>query len=165
MRQSIVDIAAKLSVPPQWLEGLIAFETAGTYSPTISNPYSSAIGLIQLTDAPAYEMFGMSSLEVIAKYPEFDSQMRNVVYPYLKRYAPFPTKQSLYMAIFYPAYRYVDPQTVFSPEIQAVNKGIRTVQDYIDKVDKKVASIKFVRTAVPGIALLTLAVAGAWYLS
>lgn len=136
---TITDVALRLGTRPEWLDALINFETRGTYSPSIKNPLSSARGLIQVIDSTARSDFGVAdSLTLVTMYPDFDSQMENVVYPYLAKYAPFGTKQELYMAVFYPAYRSVDPQTEFPASVQAVNPGIRKVQDYIDFVDAKI---------------------------
>jgi hypothetical protein len=134
--QVIEDVALSLGVNPQWLDNLIFFETGGTYSTTIKNPYSSARGLIQIIDSSAKEIGYADSLDAVSRNPDFESQMKNVVYPYLKRWGPFSTKQSLYMAVFYPKYRSVAPDTTFTDSIQKVNPGIKTVQDYINKVDR-----------------------------
>ena len=135
----IADVAQKLGTRPEWLDALINFETGGTYDPTIKNPNSSARGLIQVIDRTAQDEFGvLDSLELVAKNPDFRSQMYNVVLPYLKKYAPFEDKQSLYMAVFYPKYRYVSPETEFPAYVQRVNPGIRKVQDYIDFVDARI---------------------------
>jgi hypothetical protein len=101
-------------------------------------------------------------LTLINKYPDFDSQMDNVVYPYLKQFMPYSTKQSLYMAVFFPAARFVNPTTTFREIYQKLypnpilqkdgtyktwegyyddflkgNPGIMSVNDYIQKVDLK----------------------------
>lgn len=141
----IQEIANRLGTDPRWLDALINFETAGTYSPTIQNPRSSARGLIQVIDKTAQDEFNATdSLTLVNTYPTFESQMENVVYPYLAKYAPFATKQELYMSVFYPKYRKVDPDTVFPENVQKANPGIVTVQDYVDFVDRRVKQDKLV---------------------
>lgn len=120
---------------PAWLDALIAFETGGTFSPTIKNPNSSARGLIQIIDSSAQGIGYADSLDAVTQNPDFESQMENVVIPYLAPYAPFPTKQSLYMAVFYPAYRDAPLFKRFPYHVRKVNPGIVTVKDYINKVD------------------------------
>lgn len=138
-KQIIENVAHRLDVPPAWLDALINFETGGTYDPTVKNPYSSARGLIQVLDSTAQDVFNVSdSLSLVREYDTFESQMENVVYPYLKRYAPFNTQQELYMAVFYPAYRYENPDTAFPKHVQAANPGIFTIQDYIDFVNRRI---------------------------
>lgn len=135
-KEIIADVAQKLKIPPSWLDQVINFETGGTYDPLIKNPYSSARGLIQVIDSTARSVFSMpSSLALVRKYPDFKSQMYNVVYPYLRQYAPFPSKQSFFMSIFYPKYRSVPPDTIFPQSVRAVNPGIVTVNDYMRKAD------------------------------
>ena len=146
-------VARNVGTNPAWLDALINFETAGTYNPLVKNPRSSARGLIQVIDATAKDMFNVpDSLALVNMYPDFESQMVNVVQPYLKRYAPFPTKQSLYMAIFYPTYRFVPPETVFPTHVQKVNPGIVRVQDYVDfvdaRIDKNTMHFPFFPTAI-----------------
>lgn len=170
----IREIANRLDVKPQWLDALINFETAGTYSTTIPNlaAASSARGLIQLTDDPARELGYRDSLQAVMSNQGFAEQMENIVYPYLKRWGPYPTKQSLYMGVFYPDYRYVNPSTRFPQKIIEANRSkdgvarIKTVQDYIDFVDRRIKKDALrVNPMVPPVALALLAVGGiAYYL-
>lgn len=140
MKRKIQETASKLSIPYEWLYNLIRFESAGTFDPFVKNPYSSARGLIQIIDSTAKLAFGVDSLTLSNRYPTFESYMDNVVYPYLKRYAPYPTKQSLYMQIFLPSMRNVPPNTPIPARYQSVNAGIITVQDYIDHADRKLSA-------------------------
>lgn len=150
MQRKIYEVGGRLGVAdPQWLVKLIKFESK--FNPAAKNPGSSARGLIQVIDSTARSVFNAdSSVSLISKYPDFNSQMDNVVYPYLAQYKPFPTAQSLYMSVFYPAARNVDPSTTFYTlyqqyaganwkdryaKFEATNGGIRKVQDYIDLVE------------------------------
>lgn len=158
--EKITDIANRLGIPPAWLDGLINFESG--YDPLAKNKYSSARGLIQITNATSKWLFGVDSLTLVNTYPTFNEQMDNVVYPYLKRYAPHPSRQSLYMSVFYPDYRRVPPDTKFPDDIRAVNPNIVTVQDYMDFVDRRVGASKLAgKAAATGLVLLT--VLGLWY--
>lgn len=162
----IKEIANRLGTDPRWLDALINFETAGTYDPTIKNPKSSARGLIQVIDKTARDVFNVSdSLSLVKKYPTFDSQMENVVYPYLARYAPFRSKQELYMAVFYPNYRKAPPDTIFSEKVRRYNPGITTVQDYINFVDRRVKEEKLVlNQKTMGIGIVLIAGATLYFL-
>lgn len=135
MKDSIIATAGELRVDPEWLRKLIAFETAGTYDTQIKNKYSSARGLIQFMDATAQGMGYANSAQLVGTFPGFPAQMKYAVLPYLRQFAPFPTEQSLYMAVFYPAARTWDLDLVFPASVQAVNPGIRTVRDYVNKVN------------------------------
>lgn len=136
--EKIQSVARRLSIPPQWLDALINFETGGTYSTTIKNPYSSARGLIQFTDAAARDLGFTDSLSLVNTYPTFTGQMEYAVYPYLKKYAPFSTKKQFLMSVFYPAYRNMPSDTVFPEHIRKVNPGINTIQDYINFVNSRI---------------------------
>jgi len=137
--EKIEDVAQSLGVPASWLDALINFETGGTYDTFVKNPNSSARGLIQVLDSTAQSVFGVAdSLALSRAYPSFYEYMDNVVYPYLHQYAPFPTKQSLYMAVFYPKFRYVSSSQEFPKYVQDANPGIKTVQDYISFVDRRI---------------------------
>ena len=160
-----MDIAAKVSCDPAWLDAVINFETGGTYDVMAKNPVSGAMGLIQVTNTTAQREFGANNTAALSnRYPDFNSYMDNVVYPYLKKYAPYRSKQELYMAVFYPAYRKVDPQTRFPADVTLQNLGIRIVQDYMNFVDSR---IDWQMALFPKVAPLALAaaLAGIWLMS
>ena len=142
--QIISEAARRIGTKPEWLDALINFETGGTYSTTIKNPRSSAIGLIQLTNAPARDMGFSDSTSAIEAHPDFKSQMFNIVVPYFQMKKQqngidnYMKKQSLYMAVFYPAYWDWSPNTLFPAQVRNVNPGIDTPQDYINFVDKRI---------------------------
>lgn len=129
-------VAARLGVTSEWLWIEINFETNGTFSPTIKNPKSSARGLIQWIDARAQDLGFSSSLDLVNKNPTVESQLE-LVYRDLKRFMPFPSFQSLAMAVFRPSMRYVHPDTPLPANIQSVNDGIRTVGDYVSYAVKR----------------------------
>lgn len=149
--QKIREVALAVGALPTALDSLINFETAGTYSPTIENknPDSTAIGLIQINDPTAKELFGMSAKALVSKYPDFDSQMDNVVLPYLQQRKrvynsdrPLLSRHVLYMAVFYPSYMNKGADTPFPANVQKANTYgktvIRTPRDYADLVDRLV---------------------------
>jgi len=163
--RKIQEIAAKLGVNPAWLDALINFETGGSYDPLKKGPTSTgAHGLIQIINSTARTDFGYpDSLSLVQDYPTFDEQMDGIVYPYLKKYMPFKTQQSLYMAVFYPAYRFVPPDREFPMDVQKANPGIKTPQDYINFVNRRIqqSTLHFPpATVLP----LIIAAAGLWFL-
>ena len=53
-RAKVRSVAAQLKINPDWLMAIMAFETGGTFSPSVQNAAgSSATGLIQFTSATA----------------------------------------------------------------------------------------------------------------
>lgn len=55
-RKELHRVAQNLKVPTQWLADLMAFETGGTFSTSISNPSGGARGLIQFMPETAAEL-------------------------------------------------------------------------------------------------------------
>lgn len=127
-------VAQRLGVAYDDLVKLIEFESG--FKPDAKNPYSSARGLIQFTDATAKSLGFADSLDLVTKCPTFETQLP-VVEKYLQQFKPFTNKQSLYLSVFYPDYRKRPVETAFPEYVRAVNPGIDTVQDYIDLVERK----------------------------
>ena len=143
-KQIIAQAAYDLGIPDAaWLYSLISFESG--LNPLATNKLSGARGLIQIMPSTAKTMFGMSADALIEQFPDFESQVKNVVVPYLSRYKPFSTQQSLYLAVFYPAARSVPLDTTFKSlynndvkysVFEKQNPGIVTVKNYIDYVNR-----------------------------
>lgn len=147
------DVSSKLGIyNPEWLHDLIFFESAGTNSPTIKNPLSSARGLIQFMDATAKGMGYADSLALVNKFSSYESQLRGPVYNFLKPYAPFDKEYKLYMAVFFPAAIHYPEDMTFYDIFKHVyptdyerryalfikqNPGILTPGHYVAKVKKK----------------------------
>lgn len=132
---ALVEVANAIKANPQHLYALINFESR--WNPKAKNPTSSARGLIQFMDATAREMGYKSSLDLVEKFPDIESQLKGPVKKYLMRYAPYPTDQELFMAVFYPKARFWPPLKAFPDSVQNANKGIKTVRDYVSWVYTK----------------------------
>lgn len=145
--------AAELGVNPDSLYRLIDFETARTWNPMIKNKNSSARGLIQFTDATAVGLGFADSLDLVTQYPTIVDQLI-VVKRYLSQFKPFPNDQSLYMSVFYPAARNWAPGREFPFMVQRLNPGIKTVADYVNKVNGDLSGASMVAAVVVGGILL-----------
>jgi hypothetical protein len=180
----ITEVANKLSVDPAWLYGLISLESR--FNPQATNEAGSgARGLIQVMPDTARGEFGMSADELVATYPDFDSQMDNVVLPYFMKGRPYPTEQSFYMQVFFPAAKYVSADTTFQtlyqklyptkwqeiyPKFASQNKGIVMVADYVNLIKKRIGGYSAVASSVSEtikksglpIAGIIATAAGAW---
>jgi len=152
--RALSNLASKLRANKQDLFNLINFESG--WNPQIKNPYSSARGLIQFMDTTAKGMGYNGSKDLIDTHKTRIAQLEGPVYKYLKPYAPFPTQQSLYMAVFYPKFRKVSPYTEFSDRVKKVNPNINIVQDYVDKVNRKGGNY----TVKKGLGLGTMTILG-----
>lgn len=133
--KALSDISTSLGVNVDDLYSLINFESKWNYN--VKNPRSSARGLLQFTDSTAKSLGYKDSLDLVTQNNSVESQLYFPVLQYLSQYKPFPTKQSLYMSVFYPAARKWPVNKEFPISVQNANPGIKTVKDYLDKVDNK----------------------------
>jgi len=127
-KNKFISVCNSLPVNPDWLYKLIDFESR--WNPLAKNPLSGARGLIQFTNKTARSMGYSSADDLVFKYPSIVSQL-DIVYNYLKPYRPFPTEQSLTMAVFYPDFRYAEPDKAFPDTVTKDNPGINTPADYM----------------------------------
>jgi len=162
--QIITDVAGRVGTDPRWLDALINFETAGTYSPTIENRSDpEAKGLIQFRDEAAQDLGFRDSTDLVQTLGTFHNQMYGAVLPYLemrkKRYGPLDTQNALYMAVFYPRYINEPPDTLFPEHVRKANPGIDTPADYIAHVNRRIRTeaLNFPKVLIPP----TVAVGGA----
>lgn len=132
-------VSKKLQINPLKLWALIQFESK--WKTDIKNPYSTARGLIQFTDSTARSLGYENSFDLVSKNQTIEKQLKGPVLKYLEKFKPFISDQSLYMAVFYPKYRYESPYKVFPDSVIAVNKNIKNPQDYIKRVNSKLPLI------------------------
>jgi len=174
---ALLDIAQALKASPEDLNALIQAESG--WNPAAYNK-SGAIGLIQFmpqtlkdygllsaalsekvpTKGPVPENVKAEvKAEFLAKWPTVEAQLRGPVLTYFNRYKPYPTRQSLYLAVFRPTWRYYAPDTVFPADVRAQNPGINTVADYVAFVERKRQNQTIAKSAgVAGILLASVAV-------
>ena len=141
--QALATLGQWLGVPVAWLDTLIRGES--NWNPTATNKISGARGLIQFMPQTAKDLGYANPTAIVNKYPDIPSQLLGPVAAYFKlpgKKGPYPTKQSLYMAVFYPAYRNVSPNTVMPSSVRKSNPGIDTVQNYVDHADGKAITHK-----------------------
>ncbi len=147
-------VAKSLNLDSNDLYKLIDFESS--WNPQAKNKLSSAKGLLQFTDSTAKWLGYKDSEDLITKNNTIESQLLFPVLQYLKKYMPFPTKQSLYMSVFYPAARNWLPGKEFPDNVKKVNPGITTVQSYIDKIERKTNNLPYSIIAIAAIGLYLL---------
>ena len=122
-------VSAYLQVRPDWLYAEINFESS--WNPAAKNVISGARGLIQFMPATARGLGYAGADDLVDKYPDVCSQLVGPVYSFLKGFAPFPTAQSLCMAVFMPSYRQVAPDTLFPHIVCVENPNITCPGDYM----------------------------------
>lgn len=140
VNQALINVSNRLGIQPGTLDMLIEFESK--WNPKAANPYSSAKGLIQFIDKTARGLGFASSQHLVNSFPTVVGQLRGPVYRYLVKHKPFSTDQSLFMAVFYPKAKTWPLHKEFPQYVQKVNPGIRTVNDYMQKVYKKLGLTK-----------------------
>lgn len=130
---ALIAVAYNLKIPVDWIYNLIQFESG--FNPKIKNRLSTARGLLQFVDSTARSLGYIDSLDLIQKNPTIESQLLGPVFNYLKPLGPFTSRQSLYMAVFYPSAKYWPLNAKFPENVIKSNPGIHTVGDYVRKVD------------------------------
>lgn len=99
-KAKVKQISAQLGVNPNWLMAIMNWESAQTFSPSITNPYTNATGLIQFMPSTAIGLgTTVSALANMTAEEQLDW-----VYKYYKPYkAKIKGYSDLYLATFYPA--------------------------------------------------------------
>lgn len=130
-----VKAAKDIGVNPYWLAAVIQLESG--WDPTITNPLSTATGLIQFVE-PTARALGTST-EAISRMSV--KQQLGLVRRYFSRgfsgRSSYPTFQSLAMQVFLPGARSWDRSREFPEWVQDANPNIRTVGDYMSKVERR----------------------------
>lgn len=152
--------ADKLGVVADDLAALINFESA--FNPLAKNKITGARGLIQFLHSTARSLGYKDADDLVTRNPTIELQLKGPVLAYLSQFKPFsqPYPQSLYLSVFYPAYRYKSPDTAFSDSVRNANPGINFVRDYVAWVEKKKLN-QFLKKYSPVGFLFPIAVTGA----
>jgi hypothetical protein len=100
--EKVNNIANDLDIDPDYLMAAMAFETGNTFSSSIENPYSCAVGLIQFTPIVCQELgTTMDDLRSMSEVEQLD-----YVYTYFElqesRRGDIKTLEDVYMAILCP---------------------------------------------------------------
>ena len=96
---AVKDYSNSLGVDPNWLMAIMYFETAGTFSASIRNPYTDATGLIQFMPTTALDLG--TSIDALALMSA-EQQLYYVYryfYPYRKKIKSYI---DMYLATFFP---------------------------------------------------------------
>lgn len=158
---ALAQVAGDLGVPTPWLDSLIQFESG--WKPDAKNKFTGARGLIQFMPTTARAMGYKDAEDLYQKHPDAISQLLGPVRKYFTlpgNRPPYPTPQSLYMTVFYPAARSWSPLKPFPDTVRKVNPGITLVRDYVNKVERK----KVIETAGISLATIALIAIGGYFL-
>jgi hypothetical protein len=98
-KRRVIEIAAEFGIDPNYLMAAMAFESARTFSPSIENPYSGAVGLIQFMPSTARGLgTSTAALKRMTALAQLD-YVRCYFLPYKGRLKDL---NDLYMAILWP---------------------------------------------------------------
>jgi len=96
---SVIDYSESLGIDPNWLMAVMYFETAGTFSASIRNPYSDATGLIQFMPTTAIDLGTSINQLALMSAEEQLYYVYSYYYPYRNRIKSYV---DLYLATFFP---------------------------------------------------------------
>ncbi|AXG68209.1 hypothetical protein KORDIASMS9_00401 [Kordia sp. SMS9] len=96
---SVIDYSESLGIDPNWLMAVMYFETAGTFSASIRNPYSDATGLIQFMPTTAIDLGTSIDELALMSAEEQLYYVYSYYYPYRQRIKSYV---DLYLATFFP---------------------------------------------------------------
>ena len=108
-RSALAEMALSLGMDPSYIAGVMAIETGRTFSPSIQNPFTSAVGLIQFMPATARALG--TSVEELKRMSAI-GQLEYVKRFFRPHIGRLRTPGDYYLAVFYPAYIGRAPSTV-----------------------------------------------------
>jgi len=150
-RSALAEMALGLGLNPSYIAGVMAIETAHTFSPSIQNPFTKATGLIQFLPTTARAMG--TSVEALQRMSNIEqlAWVRQFFRPYAKRIRP-SVPGDYYLAVFYPALIGRDPSTVIysagdtgyaqNAGLDRNADGVITVGDVTGTIDGVIASAR-----------------------
>lgn len=108
-QSALAEMALSLGMDPSYIAGVMAIETGRTFSPSIQNPFTGAVGLIQFMPATARALgTSVDELKRMSATGQLE-YVRRFLRPHIGR---LRTPGDYYLAVFYPAYIGRDPGTV-----------------------------------------------------
>ena len=131
----IVRVANNIGTHPYWLANLINFESAGTFSPSITNSLGYT-GLIQFgTSASADLGVTTDYLRSLSAREQMDWVQRYFELPHKRRGSDYSNPIDLYMAVFYPL-AIGKPNFRFPDNVIRANNGIDTPMEYTIRANR-----------------------------
>ena len=98
-KRRVIEISAEFGIDPNYLMAAMAFESARSFSPSIENPYSGAVGLIQFMPGTAK---GLGTSTAALKRMNAVAQLDYVRRYFLPYKGRLKDLSDLYMAILWP---------------------------------------------------------------
>lgn len=99
-KDKVVLIAADLETNPNFLTAVMSFESGGTFSPSVKNPLSGAVGLIQFMPSTAK---GLGTTSQALAQMTAEDQLDFVAKHFKRFKGKLKTLEDTYMAVLFPA--------------------------------------------------------------
>ncbi len=110
-RSALAEMALSLGLDPSYIAACMAIETGHSFSPSILNPFTNAVGLIQFMPSTA-ALLGTSTAALRAMSATAQLEyVKRFFRPHVGRIRP-DVPGDYYLAVFMPAYIGRDPSTV-----------------------------------------------------
>ncbi len=159
-RSALAEMAVGLGLNPSYIAAAMAIETGRTFSPSIQNPFTGAVGLIQFMPATARAMgTSVEALKSMSATAQL-AYVKRFFEPYLGRIRE-DVPGDYYLAVFYPAYIGRPATTVIFSSGDtgyAQNAGLDRNGDGVITVGDVTATIDGVVAAAQGRPALDVAV-------
>lgn len=128
LAQGIESTARAVGTRPEWLAAVMSLETNGTFSPSIRNPVSKAVGLIQFTNTTAGRLGTttnkLAELSAVGQLPWVQRYLETVsrgAWPDDPRPVALDTLQRLAFSVFWLPGRTVPLSTSLPDHLRAGN--------------------------------------------
>lgn len=143
-KNKLVQISNALGINPDWPASVISFETGGTFSPSVQNPYSKATGLIQFMSSTARNLG--TTLEDLRNMS--DVEQLDWVYKYFLPYkGRMRNLEDTYLAVFMPSQMGKSADSVVASEGSAVY----TQNSGFDRDQKGYFTVGDITSAIRGV--------------
>jgi len=123
--QQVTAIAERLGTDPDYLMAVMAFESAGTFSPSVRNPHSGATGLIQFMPRTAR---GLGTTTDALAQMTAEEQLEYVALYFAPYRGQLDTLGDVYMAVLWPRAVGMPPDTVLFDAVDGAlyrqNRGL-----------------------------------------
>ena len=144
----IVRVANNIGTHPYWLANLINFESAGTFSPSITNSLGYT-GLIQFGTSASRDLGTTTEyLRSLSARDQMDWVQKYFELPHKRRGSDYSNPVDLYMAVFYPL-AIGNPQYQFPQNVVQANNGIDTPTEYTYRANRNAKLPTGMESTVP----------------
>jgi len=130
----IVSVAMAVGAHPADLANIINFESNQTFDPSVRNPRTGAVGLIQFDPATTTHELGITVDQLAALSAQDQMDWVQVKLDRARNGHPLNTPHRLAMAVFFPPAIMAPERQPLPPAVVAANSGITSSFDYLARM-------------------------------